>query len=205
MTEATKAFDPINIVQARNWSEKQRAELLAALARHVDPTVYNLGGVHFQGDAALACDGHRLLCVRGFEDLGLTGKTLAVYGGRLAPWSVDGEFPDWRQAAFNPADAPHEFTLSRVEIFRKVRTNNTFAVSITDRGVVFGGAPDALFSLQMRYLAALPNTDADLVISFRDKLSSVIVHPKAGGWFGVLMPIPTDAADSPLKRVRGAA
>lgn len=198
------AFDPVSLLGARYWNDKQRKQLMSSLCKHVSvhSARYNLCGVYLEGTHAAATDGHRLLVVGGLDDIGASGKILQVHGKTLSPWLIEGQFPDWRQIVKDPSRLKHEFSLGKLRELRKMRG---ITVGITKDGLSFAAGGRSLCDLNLSFISDLPATDDELIVTFGDPVDPVVIRPAAGGWFAVVMQLRIDGTGTALTWLRGGA
>lgn len=184
--EEPKALDPMRFCPLRSWSTKEERDVTRCLLRTVakDQFRYNITGIHIDGDAGIATNGHRLLVVRGFARGMPTGQTMAVEGGRLVPRLIEGNFPDWR--AVIPKTFKHTFLIER---FQRMRALKSYAPLCINKDGLSLDPFQEIASFNMQFLADLPGTDDEVLVSVTDSLSPILFRAKAGGWMAILMPL----------------
>jgi hypothetical protein len=191
MASAT-AFDPLNIIESRQWTKRELASLVRALCRHTagyeDHEHYgaHLSGIHIDAGAAVATDTTRVLVVKGFAGTALDGKTFRVIDRYPSPALVDdksGRFPAWRTGIENPRGHKYKFEVSSLSRFRRLHRSKSTPLFASATGLSFQWSPGVLRAIDLRLLADLPCTDDVIILSFgASKLGPVTVQPAGGGW-----------------------
>jgi hypothetical protein len=185
------------LAQHRDWllpsDGRKLLRALTKISSSADPIREHLCGVRIQSGNAIASDGHRLLCVIDYSRAEhLQGHTYTTLGGAFGLFgaaTVEGEFPAWEALVPKLAAINHSLEIA----FRSIpKVTDHTPVSIRKDGIALGSDPDAIFNVDLRYLAALPRTDGAFRVLVVDHLSPIFVYTEQGGWFAVIMPLAPD-------------
>ncbi len=185
------ASDPFSLVQPRTWDAAQVATLVRALCRFAggDDARPGLKGIRIEQGAAFATDGWRMLGVMGLASEALNGQTIAVEDRRILPVTVRDKWPvNWEAVKLSDPKR-HTYQYEVRDFLRLRKKRHDHPVSIVKGELAIGSNKDALRVFNLRFLAELPPTDDSLILSFNtiDVEEPIIIRPRDGGWFGVIM------------------
>jgi len=173
-----------------NYAKNEHWKLLS---KYVDPDRGAMAGVKIAGDELIACDGQRLIVLKGAPHAAAQyeGQVLAVSpkGLGLPLPLAEQNYPNYTQVIPKEAAARYTFSLRR-DLLPKSVTNGAGApaqVSFLTSGVLaLGVPPGALVTLDLRYLLDLPE-DCYVYVGRTDE--AVLFVALDLGWRAVIMSV----------------